>query len=292
MNKEENVSKTDTIKKVGILGMCANFCLLILKFLVGIVSKSQALIADAVNSLGDVLSSLLTYAGGKISSVPEDSEHEFGHGKAEFVASFLIGIIMIAMSVDMIYNSVKAVVLGEHFTVSLFAILTPIVTIIVKFAMYLYVMRIAKENNSLIISANAADHRNDMLVSSGVLLGVLFGHFGIYAADGIIGAIISVSIALTGIKIVKEAYEVLIDRCIDVSKTVELKEEIEAMDNVRHVDSIKSKPTGALHMLIIKISVDPDMTVRDSHKIAGKIRGELIKKPGIYDVVVHINPDE
>lgn len=292
MNKEENVSKTDTIKKVGILGMCANFCLLILKFLVGIVSKSQALIADAVNSLGDVLSSLLTYAGGKISSVPEDSEHEFGHGKAEFVASFLIGIIMIAMSVDMIYNSVKAVVLGEHFTVSLFAILTPVVTIIVKFAMYLYVMRIAKENNSLIISANAADHRNDMLVSSGVLLGVLFGHFGIYAADGIIGAVISVSIALTGIKIVKEAYEVLIDRCIDVSKTVELKEEIEAMDNVRHVDSIKSKPTGALHMLIIKISVDPDMTVRDSHKIAGKIRGELIKKSGIYDVVVHINPDE
>lgn len=292
MNKEESVSKTDTIKRVGILGMCANFCLLILKFLVGIVSKSQALIADAVNSLGDVLSSLLTYAGGKISSVPEDSEHEFGHGKAEFVASFLIGIIMIAMSVDMIYNSVKAVVLGEHFTVSVFAILTPIATIIVKFAMYLYVMRLARQNNSLIISANAADHRNDMLVSSGVLLGVIFGHFGIYAADGIIGAVISVSIALTGIKIVKEAYEVLIDRCIDVSKTAELKEEIEAMENVRHVDSIKSKPTGALHMLIIKISVDPDMTVRDSHKIAGKIRGELIKKPGIYDVVVHINPDE
>lgn len=292
MNKEESVSKTDTIKRVGILGMCANFCLLILKFLVGIMSKSQALIADAVNSLGDVLSSLLTYAGGKISSVPEDSEHEFGHGKAEFVASFLIGIIMIAMSVDMVYNSIKAVILGEHFTVSVFAILTPIATIIVKFAMYIYVMQLARKNNSLIISANAADHRNDMLVSSGVLLGILFGHFGVYAADGIIGAVISVSIALTGIKIVKEAYEVLIDRCIDVSKTAELKEEIEAMEDVRHVDSIKSKPTGALHMLIIKISVDPDMTVRDSHKIAGKIRGELIKKPGIYDVVVHINPDE
>lgn len=292
MNKQENTRKTDTIKRVGVLGMLANLGLLVLKFFVGFVSKSQALIADAVNSLGDVLSSLLTYAGGKISAVPEDSEHEFGHGKAEFVASFLIGIIMIAMSVDMIYNSVKAVVLGEHFTVSLSTMLTPVITIIVKFAMYIYVMRLAKQNNSLIISANAKDHRNDMLVSTGVLLGILFGHFGIYTADGIIGAVISVSIALTGIKIVKEAYEVLIDRCIDVSKVEELKEEIEAMENVRHVDSIKSKPTGALHMLIVKISVDPDMTVRDSHKIAGKIRGELIKKPEIYDAVVHINPDE
>lgn len=272
--------------------MIANLGLLLLKFLVGFMSKSQALIADAVNSLGDVLSSLLTYAGGKISAVPEDSDHEFGHGKAEFVASFLIGIIMLAMSVDMIYNSIMSIVYKEEFTVSLFAILTPIITVIIKFAMYIYVMRIAKKNNSLIVSANAIDHRNDMLVSTGVLIGIVFGYFGVFIADGIIGTVISCSIAVAGIKIVKEAYEVLIDRCIDVSKTEILKQDIETMENVRHVDSIKSKPTGALHMLIVKISVDPDMTVRDSHKIAGKIRGELTKRPEIYDVIVHINPDE
>ncbi len=286
------MNKTDTIKRVGIFGVIANLGLLVIKFLVGFMSKSQALIADAVNSLGDVMSSLLTYAGGKISSVPEDSEHEFGHGKAEFVASFLIGIIMIAMSVDMIYNSIRSVIYHERFNVSWYVVLTPIITIIVKFAMYIYVMKLAKENNSLIITANAKDHKNDMLVSLGVVIGIVFGYFGIFVADGIIGAVISISIAITGIKIVKEAYEVLIDRCIDVSKTELLKQEIEEMENVRHVDSIKSKPTGALHMLIVKISVDPDMTVRDSHKIAGKIRGELTKKEGIYDVIVHVNPDE
>lgn len=286
------MNKTDTIKRVGIYGVIANLGLLVIKFLVGFMSKSQALIADAVNSLGDVMSSLLTYAGGKISSVPEDSDHEFGHGKAEFVASFLIGIIMIAMSADMIYNSIKSVIYNERFVFSWYVVLTPIITIIVKFAMYIYVMKLAKENNSLIITANAKDHKNDMLVSLGVVIGIIFGYFGIFVADGIIGAVISVSIAVTGIKIVKEAYEVLIDRCIDVSKTELLKQEIEEMENVRHVDSIKSKPTGALHMLIVKISVDPDMTVRDSHKIAGKIRGELTKKEGIYDVIVHVNPDE
>lgn len=286
------MNKTDTIKRVGIFGVIANLGLLVIKFLVGFMSKSQALIADAVNSLGDVMSSLLTYAGGKISSVPEDSDHEFGHGKAEFVASFLIGIIMIAMSADMIYNSIKSVIYNERFVFSWYVALTPIITIIVKFAMYIYVMKLAKESSSLIITANAKDHKNDMLVSLGVVIGIVFGYFGIFVADGIIGAVISISIAVTGIKIVKEAYEVLIDRCIDVSKTELLKQEIEEMENVRHVDSIKSKPTGALHMLIVKISVDPDMTVRDSHKIAGKIRGELTKKEGIYDVIVHVNPDE
>ena len=75
------MNETNTAKKVGKIGVLANVFLLILKFIVGFFFKSQALIADAINSLGDVFSSLITYVGGKISSIPEDEEHEFGHGK-------------------------------------------------------------------------------------------------------------------------------------------------------------------------------------------------------------------
>ena len=146
--------------------------------------------------------------------------------------------------------------------------------------------------NSLLITANAKDHRNDVIISLGVILGVGLGYFGIYVADGIIGSIISIIIAVTGCKIVYEAYQVLIDKCIDIEVVNDIKEEVESFDNVRHVDSIKSKPTGNLHMLIVKISVDPEMSVRESHKIAGKIRGELLKRDNIYDVLVHVNPDE
>lgn len=288
-NSKDN---TNVIKKVGILGMTANFGLLIMKFLAGVSFKSQALIADAVNSLGDVMSSLLTYAGGKISSVPEDNDHEFGHGKAEFVASFLIGILMVAMSVDMLYKSIKSIIYKEYFSFSVLLVIVPCVTILVKLFMYIYVKKIGKKENSLLITANAEDHKNDVLISLGVVIGVVFGYFGIYFVDGVVGSIISCVIAVTGVKIIAESYQVLIDRCIDISKTEEIKKQIEAMENVRHVDSIKSKPTGALHMLVVKVSVDPDMTVRESHKIAGKIRGELTKRDEIYDVIVHINPDE
>ena len=84
-----NESKKE-IKKVGMVGVIANLFLLILKFVGGIFFKSQGLIADAVNSFGDVFSSLVTFVGGKISEKPEDIDHEFGHGKAEYVASFII----------------------------------------------------------------------------------------------------------------------------------------------------------------------------------------------------------
>jgi len=281
-----------TAKKIGIIGVLANVFLLTLKFLVGFFFKSQALIADAINSLGDVFSSLLTYVGGKISSIPEDEDHEFGHGKAEFVASLLIGIFMVIVSIDMLYDSIMSILSGEHFVFSWLLIIIPIITIIVKIILYFYVSKVGKSMNSLLITANAKDHRNDVIISLGVILGISLGYFGIYIADGIIGSIISVIIAITGVKIVYEAYQVLIDKCIDVEIVNDIKEEIESFDNVRHVDSIKSKPTGNLHMLIVKISVDPEMSVRESHKIAGKIRGELLNRDNIYDVLVHINPDE
>lgn len=286
------MNETNAAKKVGKIGVLANVFLLTMKFVVGFIFKSQALIADAINSLGDVFSSLLTYVGGKISAIPEDDDHEFGHGKAEFVASLLIGIFMVIVSIDMLYDSIASIIFGHHFIFSWLLILIPIITIIVKIILYFYVSKMGKNMNSLLISANAKDHRNDIIISCGVIIGIVLGYFGIYSADGIIGGIISVIIAITGVKIVYEAYQVLIDKCIDVEVVNDIKEEIESFDNVRHVDSIKSKPTGNLHMLIVKISVDPEMSVRESHKIAGKIRGELIKRDNIYDVLVHINPDE
>jgi len=286
------MNETNTAKKVGKIGVLANVFLLTMKFVVGFIFKSQALIADAINSLGDVFSSLLTYVGGKISAIPEDEDHEFGHGKAEFVASLLIGIFMVIVSIDMLYDSISSIISGDHFVFSWLLILIPIITIIVKLILYFYVSKIGKNINSLLISANAKDHRNDVIISCGVIIGIVFGYFGIYYADGIIGGIISIIIAITGVKIVYEAYQVLIDKCIDVDIVNDIKEEIESFNNVRHVDSIKSKPTGNLHMLIVKISVDPEMSVRESHKIAGKIRAELIQRDNIYDVLVHINPDE
>lgn len=279
------------VKKVGIIGIIANLFLLVLKFLGGIIFKSQGLIADAVNSFGDVFSSVVTLIGGKIAEKPEDIDHEFGHGKAEYVASFLIGIFMVIVGADTLYSSTKAAISNQSFEVSSFLLLIPIITIFVKSMLYVYVKFVAKKKHSVLIEANAKDHRNDVLVSIGVLIGIIFGVSGYYFVDGIVGAIISLVIIVTGIKIAKEAYDILIDKCIDASISNELKEQIMQFEGINHIDEVKSKPTGDKHILIVKISVDPNMTVLESHTIAGMIREKMRQNDKVYDAVVHINPD-
>lgn len=279
-------------KKVGIIGVISNLLLLSIKFFVGLIFKSQGLIADALNSFGDVFSSIVTFVGGKISEKPADDDHEFGHGKAEFVASFLIGIFMVIVSLETLSSSFMSIVNKTSFEFSYLLILVPIITIIIKTILYVYCKKIAKEYNSLLILSNAKDHRNDIILSIGVIIGVTFGYYGYYFVDGIVGIGISFVIIITGSKITKEAYDILIDKCIDIDVVKDMKKVVEETEGVNHIDSIKSKPTGNLHMLIVKVSVDPDMTVRESHNIAGIIRSDLRKFPNVYDAVVHINPDE
>lgn len=280
------------VKRVGILGIIANLFLLTIKFITGFVFKSQGLIADAINSFGDVFSSIVTFVGGKISSKPADDDHEFGHGKAEFVASLLIGIFMVFVSFKTITSGFKSILNDESLTFSVILLITPIITIIIKLLLYIYCNKLAKTNISLLLEANAKDHRNDILLSLGVLVGIICSKLGYSFVDGIVGIAISGVIVVTGITIIKEAYDVLIDKCIDSDKVDEMRKNIEEIPGVNHIDSIKSKPTGALHMLIIKVSVNPDMTVRESHKVAGMIREKICKNEDVYDAVVHINPDE
>jgi len=280
------------VKRVGIVGIVANLFLLSLKFIGGIFFKSQGLIADAVNSFGDVFSSLVTFIGGKISEKPEDNDHEFGHGKAEYVASFLIGMFMIIVGADTLYTSSLSAIKNKVFEVSYVLAVIPIITIITKSILFIYTKHVAKKKQSDLINANSLDHRNDILLSIGVLVGILFAYKGYYFVDGIIGAVISLIIIITGIKIAIKAYDILIDKCIDTNISSELKEQIMKFEGVNHIDDIKSKPTGDKHILIVKISVNPNMTVLESHKIAGKIREQMRKNEKVYDAIVHINPDE
>lgn len=283
---------TRVVKKVGVLGILANIFLLCIKFAGGIIFKSQGLIADAVNSFGDVFASSFTYIGGVISSKPEDKCHDFGHSKAEYVATFLIGIFMIIAGANTIYKGYESIINKEAFIFSPLLIAVPIVTIAVKALLYFYTNNLGKKTRSSLILANSKDHRNDVFISTGVLVGIIAGIYGYSFVDGLAGISISIIIILTGISIAKEAFDILIDKSINTEISEKLKSKINEIDGINHIDSIKSKPTGDGYMLVVKISVDPDMTVRDSHKISGKIRKILREDENVYDAVIHINPDE
>ena len=166
----------NTASKVGIYGVIGNIFLFLIKFFIGIVSKSQAMIADSINSATDIFASLMTFIGSKISSVPNDDDHNFGHGKAEYIFSMLISISMMALSVKIFYDSLLSIINNSKIIFSKTLIIVCIITILTKLGLYIYTKVINKENN-LLVRANMIDHRNDILLTSLTLLAIILSYF-------------------------------------------------------------------------------------------------------------------
>ena len=185
------------VKIASILGIVGNLFLFVIKSIIGVFTYSSAMIADSFNSLGDILSSLITFIGNKIASKQADDDHNLGHGKAEYVYSMLMSIVMIIASFVVLKISIFSIFESEKFTFSIWLIIICIITIIVKFSLYMYTSKIAKEQNNLLIKANSNDHRNDCLITSLTLVSSLLSLKNIYYLDGIIGSLISIWIILS-----------------------------------------------------------------------------------------------
>ena len=190
-------------KRASTLGILGNIFLLIIKGIIGLATKSQAMIADTLNSAGDIFSSVMTYVGNKIASKPKDEDHNLGHGKAEYIYSMLISIIMMFMAVIIIKDGTEALVTNKTYTFSKWLIIVCTITIIIKFLLYLYTYSIGKKYKNLLVKANAKDHINDCLLTSCNLISCIFAQYNIYLLDGIVGMIIGLWILVTGMKIFK-----------------------------------------------------------------------------------------
>lgn len=191
MNKNKGVfymdDKFKATKKAGIYGIIGNIFLLIIKAIVGFVSKSQSMIADSINSAGDIFASLMTFIGNKIASVPNDANHNLGHGKAEYIFSMFISISMILVSSKLLYDSIMTLILGSELKFSWFLVVVCIVTIITKLILYFYTKTAYKKHNNILLEANMKDHRNDCVVTSFTLLSILLTLLNIYWFDSVVG---------------------------------------------------------------------------------------------------------
>lgn len=283
--------KFKEIKKVSILGMVGNVFLLVIKGFVGFASGSQAMIADAFNSAGDIFSSIMTFIGNGIASKPRDNDHNLGHGKAEYIYSMFISIAMGLMSLKVIKNSIVALIKGEKFQFSIWLIIVCTITIIVKVGLYLYASRTYKKHKSLLLKANAKDHRNDCFVTALNLMACLLSLKGIYFVDSVIGIAISVWIFIVALKIFLESYDVLMDKSIDDVTRDKVYNIIARHKEIKRVNHFNSTPVGYRYQISFTIFVDGNLSTFDSHEIANNLEKEIDKEiPEIYLTVIHVNP--
>jgi len=233
----------------------------------------------------------LAYIGNKIASNPNDENHNFGHGKAEYIFSFLISIAMIYVAIISIISSAQSIFSKNHMIFSNKLLIICIVTIFTKLFMYLYAKHYYNKNNNLLIKANMNDHRNDMLLTSGTMFAIVLSKFKLYFFDGIIGSIISISILITGIKIFIESFKVLMDEAIDNKTKEKIINEVLKNKEIKNVENIYTIPIGYKYVLVLIINLDGNKTTFESHNIIDKIEKNTEKKFNkIERVLIHVNP--
>ena len=283
--------KYKDIKLASILGILGNIFLLIIKSIVGFISGSQAMIADSLNSAGDIFSSLMTYIGNKIASKPSDDDHNMGHGKAEYIYSMLISIVMIYTCVIMFKDSLLTIIYNKTYNFSIWLIIVCIITILTKLALYIYTYKLSKKYNNLLIKANSKDHIYDVVITSINLISCLLTLLDIYIFDGIVGILISIWIFINGIKIFIESYHVLMDKAMDEETKKEVYDIIKKHKEIKNVIHFNSTPVGYKYQISLTIFVDGNLSTFESHEIANKLEKEIINSiESIYLAVIHVNP--
>lgn len=284
------MERDSDIHKATIAGIAGNIFLLIIKFIVGFLSKSQALIADAANSAGDIFASLMSYIGGKISRAPSDDSHNFGHGKAEYIFSLFISLSMIFIALKLIYDSVISLFNPKEISVPNLAIIVCIITITIKLILFVYTRFLSKRTDSIIIKALKQDHRNDCIVTTFTLISIILSMFGIYWFDGIVGIGISILICITGIKLFIDSYDVLMDSSMDDETKQKILDIVKNYSSIQKINHLTSKPVGYKYLISISIYVDGNMSTFDSHQIADKLEKELNSLDFVYLSIIHVNP--
>lgn len=283
--------KFECIKIASILGVVGNSFLLIIKGIVGIITGSKAMLADCLNSASDIFSSIMTFIGNKIASVPRDDDHNLGHGKAEYIYSLLISIVMILVSLFTIKDSIFSLIYKGVYKFNIFLIIVCIITIVVKLLLFLYTNSIYKKYHSLLIKANSKDHLNDCILTSLNLISIVLSYYGVYFIDGIVGIIIALFILITGLKIYKESYDVLMDKSISLATKKRVIDIINKHKEVKKINHFNATPVGYKYQISFTIFVDGNLSTFDSHSIADSLEKEITGTiDDIYLTVIHVNP--
>ena len=278
-------------KKVGILGFLANILLFFMKMFVGLFFKSQSMIADAFNSIGDVFASLMTFIGNKIASGDSDEDHNFGHGKAEYIFSMFISMSILVIGVKLLYDSVFSLIKGNEVIFSINLLIVSILTILIKLGLYLYTKKMYEQEENILIKSSMLDHRNDMFLTTGVLISIIMSKFNIFFVDSIVGILISIWFLMSGVKLFKESYNVLMDISLDVNTKNNIIKLILKNKDIVKVSDVHSVSVGYKFIIVLTISVDGDLSTFESHEIASKIEDDILTNfSDIKSVFIHIHP--
>ena len=278
-------------RKASIVSIIGNILLTGFKVIIGLLSGSIALVADAFHSASDLIGTIILLQGLKIAHMPPDESHPYGHHRAETITSKILAIILIITALGIGYSSFRIIRSPDVTPPETFAIYIIILSIIVKEGMYRYAYKIGKLIQSDAVIADAWHHRSDAFSSIGALIGVGGAILGYPIMDPLAGIFVSILILKTGIEIYISAVKDLMDTAPSDEIINELKDAAYEANGVEGVQDIKVRKHGSKLFVDMKICVDSNITVSEGHGAAARAKENIIKSNEyIQDVLIHVNP--
>ena len=290
MERSIRFGQADRVMKIG---FWINAFLMIMKLLAGHLGHSEAVFADGMESACDFIAILSTMIALNIGRKPFDEKHPYGHGRAESISAIFVSLIIIATGCWILYKAVVTIIDARYETPQMMAVAAAFITIVIKEWLYRFSMKTGSHLESPALLAVARDHRKDAVTSVATLVGVTAAFFGFSIMDPLAAGLTAFFIFHIGWETFRGAAHDLMDGQPDEGLLATVTRMAEDVSGVEHVHEIRGRRSGQYLIIDLKLEMDPEMTVKESHAIATAVKKAIFDRyPNVGDVMIHINPHE
>jgi cation diffusion facilitator family transporter len=287
----DNLSvRLNLISLSGLVGIIINFLLFLIKIIVGVLVSSTAVIGDAFNNISDAVTSLITMIGAKASKKPADSSHPWGHGRSEYIASFVVSILIMYVGYSLLKNSIISLIENRIPNITRLAII--ILTISLFFKLYIYFLndKLGKKLNSELNMAVKIDARNDMISSSTIIIASILQRYTSFNLDAILSIFISFIVFLPGLELFRETIDTLLGKKVDKDLEESIGEIILRGDFVIGYHDLQVHEYGkGILVGSCDVEVPENISVGVMHESISQIEDNLRKKLNIK-LTIHMDP--
>lgn len=279
-------------KRVLLISFFANIFLSLIKIIIGVIGKSSALISDGIHSFSDLITDVVAIFGSFLSMKPADNEHPYGHGKLEYITSFIIGLTIVLIGIILI----KSISNNNVIIPSMMVIIVSVITILIKYLVSRYLIIKGKEYKNLILISSGKESSMDVISSIFVLISSLLmqlsNKINIFKySDKIVSIIIGIFIIKTGISIIKESISKILDERENDKKIIEeFKKLIYSYKQIKNIDSLIILKSGPYYKVTTEVSMNPRITLFKAHKVVEELKNLLKEKTKALYITIHINP--